>query len=361
MGACLGHGRGDFTSRSTPVGILPICESPPGPRVTGRLDFKTTEPVRAAISALGRTEDVRFAPGNRLLALAGFDRKRCLLLRVNVELTPGGPQVSADDFMELSSDGIGLVHGVDFVDDETLVVANRDGLVSILQLPPGELAGRHCHVLPIGEIRGSFFSRVKTPGSVAVRHEPNGLASVLVCNNYSHRVTRHVLDPRAGYRVVKNEVLLRHSLKVPDGIALSRDGEWIAVSSHRTHDVQIFATSGKLEPRTAPAGTLGKANYPHGLRFSADDRHVLVADAGAPVIHVYDRGADWSGQWVPARSMVVLDDEAFARGRTNKQEGGPKGLDIDRSSQVVATTCEQQPLAFYQLRSFTGPGSGEPV
>jgi DNA-binding beta-propeller fold protein YncE len=324
--------------------------------VTGRLNFKTTEPVQAAISALGRTEDVRFAPGNRLLALAGFGRKRCLILRVNVELTPGGPQVSADDYMELTSDGIGLVHGIDFIDDETLVVANRDGLVSIIQLPPGELAGRHCHVVPIREVRGSFFCRVKTPGSVAIRHEPNGLVSVLVCNNYSHRVTRHVVDPRAGYRIVKNQVLLSQSLKVPDGIAISRDGEWIAVSSHRTHDVQMFATAGKLGPGTAPAGTLGQASYPHGLRFSADDRYVLVADAGSPVIHVYDREADWNGQCAPARSVVVLDDEAFARGRTNKQEGGPKGLDIDRSNQVVATTCEQQPLAFYPLRSFTGQG-----
>ena len=58
-------------------------------------------------------------------------------------------------------------HGLDFIDDETLVVANREGLVTILRLPPGELGGRQCHVEPVREIRGSLFARVRSPGSWA--------------------------------------------------------------------------------------------------------------------------------------------------------------------------------------------------
>lgn len=317
-----------------------------------QLDFKTTEPVRAAIAALGRTEDVRFAPGNRLLALAGFGRKRCLILRINIEATPGGPLVSADDFLELTSGGIGRVHGIDFFDDETFVVANRNGLVAIIRLPTGELAGRQCHVEPIVEIRGGLFSRVKTPGSVAVRHEPDGLIRLLVCNNYSDCVTRHVVDPQDGYRVVENRLLYRRGLKVPDGIALSPDGEWVAVSSHKTNDVKLFATPERPGRWTAAPGVLNGLSYAHGLRFTADGRFILVADAGRPVVHVYHSEDTWRGERRPVHSVTVLDDAAFARGRTNIEEGGPKGLDIDRSNQVVAMTCEEQPLAFFSLQAF---------
>ena len=47
----------------------------------------------------------------------------------------------------------------------------------------------------------------------------------------------------------------------------------------------------------------------------------------------------------------MLDDETFARGRSNPEEGGIKGLDIDRTSSVVAVTCEELPLAFFPLAS----------
>ena len=322
--------------------------------MTPQLDFKASKPVQAALSEIGRTEDVRFSPDNRLLALAGFGRNHCLILRIDIELTRSGPQIVADDFMKLTSDGIGSVHGLDFIDDRTLAVANRDGLVSIVQLPPGELAGRHCRVGAVREISGSIFCRLKTPGSIAARHEPNGRVSLLVCNNYTHRVTRHVVVARSNYRVSRNQVLLRRSLNIPDGIALSHDGQWIAVSNHGTSEVKMFKASAALGPHTEPAGILSNANYPHGLRFTPDDRHVVVADAGAPLLHVYERGASWSGPHNPLRSVVVLDDETFQRGRANPMEGGPKGLDIDRSGNVVAITCEEQALAFFALAALTG-------
>ena len=324
------------------------------PQVTPCLDFETTAPVRAALSRLGRSEDLRFSPANRLLAIAAFGRARCLILSVSVEITPGGPRVSADDFMELSGAGMRQPHGLDFIDEETVVFANRGGLVSIARLPPGELGGRQCEVEPLREIRGSPFCRVKTPGSVAARHEPGGLVSILVCNNYSHRVSRHVVDPRDGYRVIESNVLARRGLKVPDGIALSHDGRWMAISSHSTHDVKMFATAGKPGRWTAPAGSLRNVDCPHGLRFSNDDLHVLVADAASPVIYVYHSNAGWDGDHDATRSVVVLDDETFLRGRHNKEEGGPKGIDIDRSGHVVAVTCEERPLAFYPLRAITG-------
>lgn len=319
-----------------------------------RIDFKASQAIRAALSAIGRTEDLRFSPDNRLLAIAGFARKRCLILRLDIESAPGGPQVNVEDFMELTSASMGEVHGLDFIDDRTLVVANRDGMIAIFALPSGELAGRHCEIPPIRQIKGGLFCKVKTPGSVVVRHESCGRVSLLVCNNYRNRVTRHVINRWWGYRASKNQLLLKHGLDIPDGIALSHDGQWIAVSSHGTSDVKIYRVSASLGPDTEPAGILQNANYPHGLRFTGDDRQILVADAGSPMVHVYDGDTGWSGCRMPSHSVAVLDDETFMRGRASVEEGGPKGLDIDRSNSVVAMTCEERTLAFFPLGSITG-------
>ncbi len=62
-------------------------------------------------------------------------------------------------------------------------------------------------------------------------------------------------------------------------------------------------------------------------------------------------GDDWRGTRDPVTSLRVLSDEAYLLGRTNPQEGGPKGLDIDGGMKVFAITCEQQPLAFFDLRA----------
>jgi len=321
--------------------------------VVSQIDFKANDRIREVLANLGRTEDLRFSPDNRLLAIAGFGRSRCLILRIDIEHGPTGPRISIDDYMELTSAGIGEVHGIDFIDDRTLAIANRNGLVAILRLPEGELAGRRCRVEPVRQIRGSPFCKLETPGSIAVRREVNGKLSLLVCNNYAHRVTRHVLSRRS-YRPWRNRVLLKRGLDLPDGLALSHNGQWIAISSHNTHDIKMFYASAPLGPETEPAGILRDAVYPHGLRFTADDRHILVADSGSPVIYVYDCETDWRGSRAPSRSIVVLDDETFMRGRTNIQEGGPKGVDIDRSNNVVAITCEEQTLAFFPLAAILG-------
>ncbi|HET6564514.1 MAG TPA: beta-propeller fold lactonase family protein, partial [Xanthomonadales bacterium] len=300
------------------------------------LEFTTSNAVRDALAETGRTEDVRFSPDNRWLVLAGYGLQHLLVLSVRVQKGPTGTVVLADDFMKLKSDGITSAHGVDFIDGRTLAVANRDGYVSIIEIPSGALAGRCQEVGPVCEITGGRFSKMNSPGSIAVRHQNGGKVSLLVCNNYIHRVTQHVVDPARGFQVKSNSVLLERSLNVPDGIAVSRDGRWIAVSNHVTHEILIFDDRWLLGRYSRPVGVLTGTAFPHGLRFTPDDRHLLVADAGSPVINVYQRGSGWAGTRGPLRTTTVLDHDTFQRGRANPAEGGPKGLDIDRSGAVVA-------------------------
>lgn len=317
--------------------------------------FRPSDAVREALARLGRTEDIRFSPDNRLLALAGFLERKCLLLRIAIEHDASGVVVTADDFTEVASDGISQVHGIDFIDGRTLVVANRDAQVAIVDLPDGVAAGRRCRARVRRRLRGGFFCRINTPGSVVARRTRGGI-ELLVCHNYVHRVTRHVVAPRLGYLPWRNHVLLEQGLEIPDGIAVSGDGRWLAVSSHATRDVKIFDAAAPLGPAAQPVGVLRETNCPHGLRFTPDDRHIVVADAASPNVHVYERGRSWAGSREPARTVAVLDQETFLRGHSNPEEGGPKGLDIDRTGGLLAITCEEQPLALFAVSSVLGEG-----
>jgi DNA-binding beta-propeller fold protein YncE len=199
-------------------------------------------------------------------------------------------------------------------------------------------------------IAGGPFARLKSPGSVSATRIDNGGYDILVCDNDSNRVTRHVLDGKAPFRVKRNRVLLGRKLRIPDGIAASRDGHWIAVSSHDKHEVLLYEDMPNLNRRTRATGKLHTITYPHGLRFTPDDKYILVADAGMPFVHIFAHGGSgWRGDHHPVGSIRVMDDETYFRGRLNPRDGGPKGIDIDRNMQVLAVTNETQPLAFFDL------------
>jgi DNA-binding beta-propeller fold protein YncE len=305
--------------------------------------------VRDVLAHLGRTEDVTFSPSDKRLAVAGFAENVILILDVEIDSTPAGPSISLTDRVLLRSESLRAPHGVSFLDEQTIIVANRDGRVTVFEVPaPG---ADEVLVTPLGVVGGILFRRVKTPGSVEVRQAQPGVYDVLVCNNYGHQVTAHSVDLRSGLSVKNRGALLRQRLDVPDGICLSRDGEWLAVSNHMSGEVFVYAYGPRLGKGSCPDGILVGIDCPHGVRFTADGRYVLVAAAAAPLVHVFAaEDGDWRGRREPCRSARVLDEATFRRGRSNPEEGGPKGLAVDGRTRVLAVTCEEQPLAFFDLR-----------
>jgi len=326
-----------------------------------KIDYRATDRVRAMISSLGRTEDVRFSPSNRRLAIAAFNKSRIAILDVEVGKAGGSPELSLTGGFEISSPALSFPHGVDFLDDETIAVASRDGGVAIFKLPVAH--ADDCELAPIQHLVPGGGSIVHTPGSVSVLHGEGGLCELLICNNYADNVSRHTVDRNAGCSIVKSDTLIRKWLYLPDGVCASRDGRWIAVSNHNTHGVLLYERSASLNEDSSPVGVLRGVCFPHGMRFSADGRHLFLADAGAPFVHVYAcDGQGWHGTRLPAASIRIMDEQVFRRGRNNLQEGGPKGIDLDKSMTVLATTCEFQSLQFLDAAAvLAATSSGSPV
>ena len=315
----------------------------------GATPFTASRRVNDVVASIGRTEDLSFSPSNRRLAVAAFTRNRIVVFDIEITASAGGVRIALTGGLDLSSPLLRHPHGVDFLDDDAVIVTNRDGDAVTLAVPPGQPDVPAVDAPPIATWPAGPSKLLYAPGSVRVSGDGNA-CEVLICNNDAHTITRHVLDRRTGGEPMRSEVLLRKYLDVPDGVNLSHDRRWIAVSNHTSHDVLVYENSPSLGADAEPHGILRGVCYPHGLCFTADGQHLLVADAGAPFIHVFERGADeWRGVRFAKASVRIIDPDVFSRGAYSPEEGGPKGLDIDATSSVVGVTSEGLPLAFFHL------------
>jgi hypothetical protein len=131
-----------------------------------RVNYEAPQHVREIIASLGRTEDVKFSPSNRRLAMVGYRANKVAVIDVEFDVSPRGTKIRLADAAEVVSPRFNQPHGVDFIDDETIVVCSRRGDVLIFRLPPGPLGGTSHELEPLGIIDSDCG--LWAPGSVSV-------------------------------------------------------------------------------------------------------------------------------------------------------------------------------------------------
>ncbi|HEY4332442.1 MAG TPA: hypothetical protein VGM78_07730, partial [Ilumatobacteraceae bacterium] len=330
--------------------------------MTPVVPWTAPSPIAEVLAGIGRTEDVCFFAGGGRIAVAGYGRNVVQVLDVDITRDPAGDgeeataRINVTGIVELSCPAFDEPHGLHTLDDHTIVVANRSGDLVLVAAPPPRTEARSETVEPVLVLTCAEHG-LTSPGSVAAARLAPDLYEIIVCNGgEANTVSRHVIDTRGGYRVVGEEAFIRAGISVADSVGLSPDRRWIAVSSHYTQCVLIYANSPSLDVESHASGVLQNVTYPHGVRFTADGRHVVVADAGAPYVHVFARGDDWTGVYQPVATRRLMGDEVYLRGRTNPQEGGPKGIDLHPTLHLLATTALHQELAFFDLRQILPDG-----
>jgi DNA-binding beta-propeller fold protein YncE len=314
-----------------------------------KISYSASSDVRAAIDRIGRTEDVQFSPDGSRLAVAGFTENRILVLGIEADWDTDDPKVAFTKSLEFNSDELRNPHGLSWLDDRTLAIANRSGHLTIFELPEEPASGR-TQLSPVRTLGDHATDLLKTPGSVSAVPVGLDLFELIVCNNYVHHISRHLVDRRDDYALIASDVLTHDGLAVPDGVTHSPSGRWIAVSNHGHHNVLIFRNDADLSPASRPVAVLNGIQYPHGVRFSEDGRTILVADAGAPFVHVYRAWKEWTGDLQPDVSVRVLSEESYLRGRTDPSQGGPKGVDITADQRLMVISCEEERFAFFDVR-----------
>jgi hypothetical protein len=315
-----------------------------------RISFVPNDGVKTALANLGRTEDVQFSPDDRRLAIAGYKHNKILILDIKVKTTKGKILVLSEDWLEITSPSFNYPHGLFWIDSSTLIIANRSAEAPIIKIPSEKPDSRTVEIMPIETIKHGR-DLLRSPGSVSVSKIGQGLHDVVICNNYAHNVSRHLLDGRDSFAPKGSCRLLAKGLDIPDGVSHSHSAEWLAVSNHNKNAVFLYRNDNSLDEESGPIGKLRGMSYPHGLRFSHDDRYIFVADAGAPLVHVYKMDHRcWSGKHFPAYDLRVIDNETFIRGHVNPQEGGPKGIDLTSDDRVLVVSCEEEPIVFFDVR-----------
>nr|WP_329689974.1 hypothetical protein [Caldimonas sp.] len=315
-----------------------------------QVPYAAPEPVQAVIEQLGRTEDVVFSPSNRRLAVAGFRANKIAVFDIVLSRTGAASTIDIPRVIEIHAPFLSEPHGVCFLDERTLAVANRSGHVHVMDAPPPRTSHDRFVAGDRKALRGGAEALVRAPGSVAAIALDSGALELAVCNNSAHYVTRHILRDGRDLEIDGEDIFLEAGLDIPDGICYSPGGRWIAVSNHNTHSAFVYERTPALNRHSVPDAVLRNVLCPHGIRFTADDNFILVADASARYVNVYKRsGARWQGACDPYALFAVMERPVFTRGRLNPQEGGPKGIDIDRNMTVLVTTCEFQALAFFDL------------
>jgi hypothetical protein len=316
-------------------------------RVDYLIDFDASRAVRDALERIGRIEDVAFSPSNARVALSCLDRNSIAVADVEVDVDDR-PRIVVTDVAEFHSPSFNTPHGVDFLDDDRIVVANRYGRVHAFRLPPKTRTSTDAELTPIDPPETGWFEMMDWPGSIRVLGRGSEQLEALICNNRRSTVTYHELttDP---WRVTSSQVLLRRLLDFPDSVSVTSDRRWIAISSHDAHVVMLYRWDQSLSESSDPDCILRGTMYPHGLQFSADGQHLIVADAGRPHVNLYARpGEDWCGVHYPDASARVMSDDVYARGRDH-ESSGPKGVAIDNTDRVLVVTYEKQPITFFDV------------
>lgn len=316
------------------------------------IPYRASNEIRAQLRQISRTEDLKFSPDGKTLAIAAFSQNKIILLGLNYASSGPVTEIELTHCTELQSDEINKPHGLAFLGPNHLLVASREGVAGVFELPPLSGAAQRLSLRPSCFIPGGRFSPVESPGSVCSYAIGQDRFRVLICCNYIHRVSSHVLDINKTASVAENRYLLSKNLRVPDGIAISNNHQWIAISNHLTGEILVYDASQKLTTRSVADGVLQGTVCPHGLRFTKCGQYVISADAGSPYLHVHGRKqGSWKGIHQPLKSIPALDQSTFDKGHSNSGEGGLKGIDLDPTDRVLASTCEQRVLAFHDLQA----------
>lgn len=312
-----------------------------------------------------RTEDIRFSPSGQRLAVAATEG--CLLL-FQIDLTIRPIQVRFET--EIRSVALLVPHGVEFFDEETLIVANRNGALVFFQIPVSSEFPAISNLEPFYQVNSALFGASGQtrylrdralfcgPGSVRLFAE-----TLYVTCNYKNTVSSFACYRDQGKIIVEEgEVLAHDGLEVIDGVAISSDGNFMALSDHDHHRVVVYRRN--CSPQAAASQVQyvfscwlrdPDLHYAHGLRFDNSDQVLYVADAGGRFLHVFVDNDGWQNNCDYSYYKTTgVDEAAFSKSQEvtiaahRALEGGVKGLDIAPQENIIAATCRNQVLRFFE-------------
>ena len=280
----------------------------------------------------------------------------------NIEGFGEAQTIKLTNHTEVSSDDFNHPHGIDFLGNEHFVVANRKGELTFFKLPENFFNLKDLKLSSIGtaeerKIFGVVSGKISSPGNVACYELDKNCYRVLVCNNYQDNVVSFKVDISNVIKIKNEGSLIKRGLHLPDGVAVSPDKKWVAVSCHDSLRVAVYRLSPFLNNYTPPSGILRNIVCPHGVRFSADGKKIFVADGGSQFLHVFESiDGRWNEVLDAVNTIKLVNNDVFMNSRLdplnriNPEEGGLKGIDFSNNDEILVTTAEDKVLRFFSTK-----------
>ena len=306
---------------------------------------------------LQRFEGVAFSTSGDVLGVATADTNTIYLFRKApdglFEKTPYGSISGAKS-------GLNYPHDLSFArsgDTELLAVAQRVGSIAVYA---NNRVDDHYGTEPVFEICGAE-ARLDAPDGVAFVPPKN--AYLAACNFQTSCISfyRKTTNSSIEFQRQPDFVLNHEAVCGPDGLAFTRCGKWLAIANHRNNTVSIFQrgnwilSGGKLKYGPTPVTVIEdlELRYPHSVAFTPKTNHLVVTNAGANYLSVYQpqrRGLRMQWSQSPVVQHRVAPDEIFRHGEnaTNKMEGGPKGVAIHNN--MLAVCSPEFGIRIYSFR-----------
>lgn len=301
--------------------------------------------------ALGRTEDVAFTPDGGWLLAAGYAYNAIWAFKV---LSMDG-RMQLGPARQLTSQHFAGPHGVTGVartqSGSLIAVANRARTLSFhLLTDEGDLID-----LGVDEASGHLPEPARSPSVLCVGPRRGDVVDLYSCSNDVPLLRCTTLRFEGdGLQITADRVVDLPLVAVPDGLVVSPDGKWLALSNHRYHRVNLYALDQPMVDGRPPDGIVAGMAYPHGVKFLPDRPVLLVADAGAPYVHLIDGAQGWHGEHRVTQTTRVMDEATFRDGHYNPQEGGPKGLALTVDGAAFVITAQAQPIAAFEIPAACG-------
>lgn len=304
---------------------------------------------------LQRLEGIAFSTSGNIIGVATSDTNTIFLFRRKpdglFEDTPywtiNGPESRLNYPHDLSFSLSG--------DTELLAVAQRAGSISIYEK---NKANDNYSTDPVFEICGPETRLNYTDGVAFVPPNNDYLAA---CNLNTSRISFYRRTPGSSIGFKLEPVFeLKHGVFMPDGLAFSQSGEWLAVANHGNHTVSIYQrrklilSRRKLKYGPRPVTIIKDPGfrYPHSVAFTPKTNHLVVTNAGANYFSVYEPKRRYSKmRWSqsPVLQKIVGPDNIFQEvNARNKMEGGPKGIAIHKNS--LAVCSPEHGIKIYSFR-----------